>query len=37
MTFIRLDAEEDILIGAITTAYRNVASKPLAKKRATKK
>lgn len=36
MTFIRLDAEEDILIGAITTAYRNVASKPEAKKRATK-
>jgi len=28
MTFIRLDAPEDVLIGAIALAYRNVISKP---------
>jgi hypothetical protein len=37
MTFIRLDAPEDVLTGAIATAYRNVTAKPAARKRATKK
>ncbi|AFL88923.1 Protein of unknown function (DUF419) [Terriglobus roseus DSM 18391] len=37
MTLIRLDADEDILSGAITTAYRNVVSKAATKRRAAKK
>jgi hypothetical protein len=37
MTFIRLDAPEDVLTGAIATAYRNVTAKPARKPAAKKK